>query len=470
MTSDCVQTAPEEVVRPHGKLKFFSGLALLVTVLGFAIRLILAPYVTYPFDIEHWAVILQNTESGNGLFGLTGYFYTPVWGYILGFEDVVINSLFSVEYGRRALGLLGIENLEFVYYTATTTSPGFNLLMKVPLILVDFLVGYIVYRLVLSHSGDERKAAGAYGLWFLCPLVIYMSAVQAQFDCISALFMLLCVLLLRKDRCFLAGVMFALGSLIKFFPAFCILLLCMYIFKVHADPSARIRKFLLALVGALFTVALVFLPQILDGTVIDAFSFIFGRTSEFSLVSALRTYPVILVTLVLMVVLVLHMRRMGEQECRDRFITMVLLMLTICVMISSGPQYCIVYLPLLAYYIFAGGANRPLMWCFIIITVTSTVSAFFNNSLSILTTLVEYCGVWNADSLLSAMDVLETEILGLTLRALAVTVSELIQTIFMIVLILFIADDLGLLKRFGKLTHLSRRVRVKLGGVKIEEE
>ena len=53
----------------HRKYPFFTGLALLILILGLAARLVLAPLFTYPFDIEHWGVILQNTESGNGLFG-----------------------------------------------------------------------------------------------------------------------------------------------------------------------------------------------------------------------------------------------------------------------------------------------------------------------------------------------------------------------------------------------------------------
>lgn len=452
------------------KYKFLSGLALLITIVGFAVRFVLAPYVTYPFDIEHWAVILQNTESGNGLFGLTGYFYTPVWGYILGFEDWLINSLLSVEYGRRILGLLGIEDLEFLYYTATTTSPVFNLLMKAPMFLVEFLVGYLIFRMVLSRTDDVSKAAKAYGLWFLCPLVIYMSAIQAQFDCISALFMLLCVLLLMRNQNFLAGVMFALGSLIKFFPAFCIFLLCLYIFKVPFEKSTNLRRFISAVFGAVFAVVLIFLPQILDGTVLNAFSFVFGRTSEFDIVSALRTYPAIIVTLVVMVFLALRVKKSDGRDFGENFLAYILLMLSVCVTISSGPQYCIVYLPLLAYYIYCGNNCKPLLWCFILIVVMSTISAFFNNSLSVLTTLVGYCGIWDANSLVSSMGVLETSIIGLPLRALIVAGSEFIQTLSMVILILFVAQDLNILNRFEKVDNLTNKLRIRLGGCIIEKE
>ena len=103
----------------------------------------------------------------------------------------------GITYGERFTDLLEIEGMAFPYYTATTTTPAFNMAMKLPLILVDVLVGYMIYRLVMSECGDGRKAASAFGIWFLCPIVIYMSSVQAQFDCISALFTLLCVLLVN---------------------------------------------------------------------------------------------------------------------------------------------------------------------------------------------------------------------------------------------------------------------------------
>ena len=72
MTEETVRN--DTGVRP----RFLSGLTLKVLIIGLAIRFVLMPLLTYPFDVEHWAIIIQNIESGNGLFGLTGYFYTQI--------------------------------------------------------------------------------------------------------------------------------------------------------------------------------------------------------------------------------------------------------------------------------------------------------------------------------------------------------------------------------------------------------
>ena len=454
--SDCETAA-------NRKYAFSAGLALWILILGLAIRLVFAPVFTYPFDIEHWGVILQNTESGNGLFGLTGYFYTPAWGYILGFEDLIINLLPGMTYGERFTDLLEIEGMVFPYQTATTTTPVFNFAMKLPLILVDVLVGYLIYRLVMSECGDERKAAIGFGLWFLCPIVIYMSSVQAQFDCISALLTLLCVLLVRRNLFFLAGVIFTIAALIKFFPAFCIFLLCVYVVK--ATPGRLSWKnLLLSVSGAVLTALVIFLPQILDGTVMNAFSFVFGRTSEYDLMLMLRTYPFIAVTLVMLVVLAIFAWRMDDARRKQDFLVLILAMLSICTIFSPGPQYWIVYLPLLSYYIACRDRNRALLICLIAMAILTTTAAFFNNSFSLLTTASEYLHLCEPQTVISWMHALDTPVFGTPLTQLVVLIVEFIQLIIMILIALFLLSDLGLFDRYNKLNEFITELRTILGG------
>lgn len=454
--SDCETAA-------NRKYAFSAGLALWILILGLAIRLVFAPVFTYPFDIEHWGVILQNTESGNGLFGLTGYFYTPAWGYILGFEDLIINLLPGMTYGERFTDLLEIEGMVFPYQTATTTTPVFNFAMKLPLILVDVLVGYLIYRLVMSECGDERKAAIGFGLWFLCPIVIYMSSVQAQFDCISALLTLLCVLLVRRNLFFIAGVIFTIAALIKFFPAFCIFLLCVYVVK--ATPGRLSWKnLLLSVSGAVLTALVIFLPQILDGTVMNAFSFVFGRTSEYDLMLMLRTYPFIAVTLVMLVVLAIFAWRMDDARRKQDFLVLILAMLSICTIFSPGPQYWIVYLPLLSYYIACRDRNRALLICLIAMAILTTTAAFFNNSFSLLTTASEYLHLCEPQTVISWMHALDTPVFGTPLTQLVVLIVEFIQLIIMIMIALFLLSDLGLFDRYNKLNEFITELRTKLGG------
>lgn len=429
---------------------FFTGTCLMILVLGLLIRFSLMPLFTYPFDIEHWAVIMQNMESGNSLFGLTGYFYTPVWGYILGFEDLFYNFLTNLGlYGERIDVLLPIEGMDDRFFTATTTTPAFNVAMKVPLILCDVVVGYLLYSVVKEEMNDTRKATIAFALWFLCPIVIYESSVQAMFDCFSALFVLLTLIFLRRSNYLLAGVMFANAALLKFFPAFCITIFIAYILKKEGMRTG-LKHILASGIGSAVTVLVIFIPTMLDGTFENAFSFVFDRAGSLDPFMAMLTYSCLGITAIFAVLLPVLMM-LGNEEGRDKNLILftLLCLVTICSM-NLGPQYCIVYIPLLAYLISSlnlkidrymvktlvyslvlslvfvvicvtdvGFApiivlvaiiildvpknDNVFLVCFLAIGILSAVSGFFNNSLSILTSSGAYWNLFDLSSVMNTM-------------------------------------------------------------------
>ena len=49
-------------------------------VIALAVRLIIMPLVSHDFDIYHWALVIENIQTGDELYGLDGYYYTPTWG------------------------------------------------------------------------------------------------------------------------------------------------------------------------------------------------------------------------------------------------------------------------------------------------------------------------------------------------------------------------------------------------------
>ena len=78
----------ERILRTTERRDILIFLAI-VLVIGFVIRITAGLVLNYGYDVHHWAIIMANASSGNGLYGLTGYFYTPVWGYILGFMNLI---------------------------------------------------------------------------------------------------------------------------------------------------------------------------------------------------------------------------------------------------------------------------------------------------------------------------------------------------------------------------------------------
>ena len=42
-----------------------------VVVVALVVRIVLMPLLTYDYDIYHWGVIIQNLQSGNGLYDVS---------------------------------------------------------------------------------------------------------------------------------------------------------------------------------------------------------------------------------------------------------------------------------------------------------------------------------------------------------------------------------------------------------------
>ncbi len=450
-------------------IAFFKGPALIILLIGLAIRVILAPLFTYPFDMEHWAVVMQNIESGNGLYSLTGYFYTPVWGYLLGAQDLFLNCFLSLSYGNRFINLAGMEALSFIFHTSTVTTVEYNFVMKVPLILVDVLVGYVVYRAVLSECNDERKSAIAFGCWFLCPLVIYMSAVQAQFDCFSALFALMSILLLKRNYYFFAGVFFTLGALLKFFPVFCILLFFAYALKTETSLRPNLRQFFSFVIGILLTVFIVYLPLILSGTVVDSLSFILSRSSNSTVSASIRLWVPVVLLILIVFTLAFKCKTMAGTEIRNNLTLFALILLCSATLCSSGPQYCIVYLPIMFIYAVMND-RKDLLVCTLIFTSLAAIAAFCNNNLSLVSTLVEYCGFWNATDLANAMAWLDSLNFGYPVRLGISFIVETTQLVFNLILLALLLRCGGLFSKYERFNRASDRLSRFFGGEEIEKE
>lgn len=395
-------------------LHAFEHPLLLLIVVALAVRFALAPMFTYDYDIYHWGVVIQNFQSGNGLYNLDGYYYTPTWGYILGFFSLIQDALLNVDvFGVRIIELLDVESMVFRFHTATTTTPEFNLAMKFPLIVVDIIVAIILYRFVKGWTGNDRKSLMAAALWLFCPTVVYMSGIQAQFDTISALMMLVTVILVYKDRCFLGGMMFGTSVLLKFFPGFTIIVLVAYILVKHREDGLAKIKLLQAMAGAALMCLVLFLPQIMDGTITDSLSFITGRLDIQSESGALVEYGSLLmiaVSLLGMVYFGYRMYRTKAEDADRMLFVNVMLALTCAMFMTVTPQYMMVMMPFLIFYIVS---NESKMWiCWVLISVGSFTAAFLNNNFMLLDSASAFFGLVSPEWIISASHAFEVPIIA----------------------------------------------------------
>ena len=205
---------------------------LIIAFTSFAIHIVVNVFLTHLGDPEYWPRIMQTVNSGNGIYGLDGNYYTPMWGYLLSAIDMGIQFFGAVPFfGDVFVTLLPWDNITGA--KPWIVSPQITLATKIPLAVSDIIVGYLIFKIVKEFTDDENKGVIAMAMWCFCPMVIYMSSVQGQFDTISTLIILLTINLLREDRPLIAGIAFGLATWLKMFPGTCLFLFVGYLLKKY---------------------------------------------------------------------------------------------------------------------------------------------------------------------------------------------------------------------------------------------
>ncbi len=329
---------------------FWSRFVLATVIAGLALRLAISAFFSYDYDVHHWGIVMANMASGNDLYGLAGYFYTPVWGYILGALELFQQYVLGVaDWGCRVADALVLESYPDSWISANVTTLAFALSVKVPLFLADVVVMYLVHRCVLDVSGDRRKAEAGAALWFLCPLTIASPAVQGMFDDISALLVLLTAMLGMRRRYFLGGCMIALAALLKLFPAALVPALAVYIVRKEGRGQCA-RPMLSAILGGAATCAVVYAPQVLTGTVRDSFSFILDRASAGGFIGAATLAAYLLIAVLTVGLAYAYLRRKGERDEDADLLTALMIAIGVLFLCPPAPQYLVLLIPFVAIH------------------------------------------------------------------------------------------------------------------------
>lgn len=402
--------------------------AVIVAAAALAVRLVLVPLLTYDFDIYHWAQVIQNIQTGDGLYDVDAYYYTPTWGYILGFLSEIMDTFgLSDTFGVRFTELLPIEDLSFRFHTATTVTLEFAACMKIPIIIADLVCGYLIHRIIREDTGSGNKALFGLALWLFCPTLIYMSGVQAQFDSFSALLLLLTFMLLRSNRELLAGMTFAAGVLLKFFPAFSIVVLVGYVVAKHRGDGLAVRKVAAAAIGAGAMTLMLYLPIILDGDASTSLSFVMGRADSLSGLETILQYAAIAIALAGMVVFGRRMLKTPREDADRRFPVLMLLAMTCAMMMSATPQYMLVMLPFLIIVMMECEGRLRLPW--IIISLGSLISALANNNFMLLDGASVFLNLVSPDWVVSVSEAFDSLLGAGTVRLVANVIGTALEYI-----------------------------------------
>lgn len=397
-----------------GNAGFLCRNILIMLVIGLAARYLVGYFLTYAYDVQSWALVISNFEAGGGLYDIAGYYYAPPWGYILGFVSVIGEMLGVDMFGARLTEGLPAEAYSDWVVESIVPSIGFALMVKTAFFVSDILVGYVVYRIAMDRSGDQRKATIAFGLWFLCPFVITAGAAQGMFDTFSVLLTLLCVYMVMRDRCLLGGMLMGAAALLKLFPAFLVFVLIGYILVKHRGDGQWKPMILRAAVGLLLMVAIILAPSAVEGTLSECFSFLTSRAESMGPgLGSLVSYATVAAYVAILLASVYIGYRMYRSRARDldgALLVMLMVNVVVIFLYPSSAQYLVLLVPFLAFQIVL--TDRRYLRPMALLMVGVTMFALSRNVVNLLTVagftdlldmgqLVSWIGLFNEPVLLS---------------------------------------------------------------------
>lgn len=165
---------------------------LFIILLGLAVRLLLISLPGFKIDVNDWyAWSLRLNEVGYGQFYSSQVFsdYTPGYMYVLSFLGFLKN-------------LLQINTQTFL------------LLLKLPAIFAEIILGVLIYKEV-KNSVPIFYAQLAACLIFLNPALIFNSSVWGQIDGVLTLALFLTIYYLKNKKIILSSVLLGISLLIK---------------------------------------------------------------------------------------------------------------------------------------------------------------------------------------------------------------------------------------------------------------
>ena len=419
---------------------------LFLLVVGVAIHLIVM-MTSMVYDLDYWAVVIRNIEAGNGLYEAEGYYYTPVWGYLLGLASVIQEYLLCLgEIAVRIVEAFPVEYIPDTYYTATAPSLAFIYSVKIPLMFFDIIMAFLSMAIVKDFTGDNRKSVVAFALTLLCPVLFLSSAMIGMPDTVAIVFALMTVLLLRKGHPFIAGMTFSLAVLTKFFPAFFIFIFVVFLLMQNRENMRdAILQVLIAAAGAALMTFVVLLPHILEGNLAMCFQFIsdrvvtLGESSIFLTIVNMSRVLAYVVVLVLSIVVAILMYRRRDRDPFELLMKECLLIAALCIIYPPTTQYMVIIVPFLA--IWTASRDSRYVYSWIIMAVGSLIYVYTTNTLTLMP-VAAWTDLISMDTVLGIFEWTNNTMIGpVSLRSLQFIVGGVLQCIGVVSVLYIMFED-----------------------------
>ena len=212
---------------------------LLVLGLGFAIRLVLAPF-TAQTDLETFSESSVTMAYGGSPYTYL-VIYPPGWVFVLNLLGRGV-QLFVPASGILVVNpnLLRLFMLYGTIFPTALNVPVYSVLEKLLLWGFDLLLSGLLYQIVRESGGSVRAARLAFALWFVNPLVVTVSGVHGAYDVIPSFFGVAGIYLLVHRFPLSSGAAVAAGVTLKIFPLFLIPVVAVLLYR---QAHGRLSQF-----------------------------------------------------------------------------------------------------------------------------------------------------------------------------------------------------------------------------------
>lgn len=222
-------------------------------------RLVLAIYSSDP-DLVGFAGTSLTMAYGGGPYSFLNV-YPPTWAFVLNLIGRTLlaggsasSFVAPLPYGPAASILTGTP------VPGVVVTPVFSLLEKGALSIFDLGTGLLLYGAVRRFGFRGIDARAAFGLWFLNPIVITVTAVHGDYDTMPVFFVLASTILLLEGEYLWAGMSLGIGVALKLYPLFLVPLGVALIVRRHEGIRGRMVPAMAYVFGAMLAGAVSFLP------------------------------------------------------------------------------------------------------------------------------------------------------------------------------------------------------------------
>ena len=423
--------------------KFLCKGIILVIVAGIAMRMVLGYLLEYNNDILAWALTMGNVQGGGGLYDMAGYFYPPVWGYILAVFGEFLGAIGVDTWGELFTELLYTEDMTDM---ASVTTPAYNMALTFMYLISDLLGAIAVYWLIKRITDDRIKAKIGFAIYFLVLHLAMVGAVWGQFDTFSALMAILCICLLIKGNDFLAGMLFSAAVLLKLFPAMLIFVIIIYLYRKGGDMW--LRRLGSTAAGAAAMALVIIMPIVLEGNLMDSMTFITARAEggSGSLIDLMLQYSMLIIyPIILVLELILawfYLKRYDGDEDRG-LVWFSFVAVGILFLYPSTPQYVLLLLP---FAIVAGITHENRIIRPLLVSSIGTIMMMLTALGMTTVTDVFYLDLFSFDAWVELYDLTQSPyILGYSFGRVMTVAGSFVQTMGTIWVLFVALDSMGTL-------------------------